>query len=342
MSFLPDLFSLQFGTDATWGSDAAATVKMMGVTDVKLNPVVGVTTFNQLRGTQAPGFETNLTRVGGACSIDGILTYEDFPHMWDALFGEAVSTEAAADTDSFTRLYNAPLVTRDTDLGVPSFFSFVYGDANTAATSSNTFAIHAATLQSLSISGEKGAPITYSANFLGKEVVEAALVDLNDRSVNIAMGDHVTISIDTGSDGAGNTPTSDISFNFNLNVNTNRELLYHLGSLYPTGYRDAKWAGTLTLGLEVAADSRAWLAAIVAASAPVEKIIRIRIADTDTSVAGTANEREILIDFAGVITGAPTIHDDIDGVIAVNLTFAGVYDTTAGNWLDVSHTMSDS
>ena len=331
MSYIPDLFVLQAGAEGSdWGdSDAVASVKLMGITNVTFSPAVDVNVFSQLRGSQAPGFETAVSRVGANASVDGILAYEDFPYFCDALFGKATAIESVGgDSDAWDRTYDAPLTTRDSDLAAPSIYTLAYGDASTAVTSSDTFVMSGATLQTLSLTGEDGGPITYSASFIGKQIVEGALVDLADRAVNIAMGDHVTVSIDPASDAAGTTPIANTAFSFALNVNTNRDVLYHLGSLTADGYRDAKWNGTLTLNLEITATTKAYMTDIFAASpSPVEKVVRLLITDT----VG----REVSVDFVGVVQGAPAIHEDNDGVVTASLTFSGKYQTDQAGWLTI-------
>lgn len=333
MSFIPDLFVLQSGAEAatdSWGTTKAATVKLMGIMDAKFDPQVDVSLFSQLRGSQAPGFETAVAKVGASASVDGLVSYQDIAYLFDALFGKATAVESVASTDAWDRSYNAPLSVRDSDLAAPTLSTLIYGDLNTAPTSSNTFAMNGATLVSMSLSGEDGAPITFSAAFFGKQVIEGALVSLADRAINVAMGDHVSLCIDPSSDAAGTTAVAATAFSFNMNINTNRAPVYHLGSLTASGYRDAKWAGSLSLSMEVTAVTRAYLSDILAASpSPVEKVIRLRIADT------TVAEYVIEIDFVGVVASAPTVHDDIDGVSSVSLTLTGKYQLDQAGWLDV-------
>ncbi len=322
-----DLLVVQAGTnDSDWGTSVPPTVKLMGVTRFDFTPIVETQVFPEIKGSLAPGFEEALTRVGGQAELEAAVTYDDVPYYLDALFGQATATSDASDPNGvWRREYEAPLETYDSDLGNPRIFTLVNGDREAGATSSDTYGMAGSTLESLSISGETGAPLTLTASFIGKEIVNDALDSLSDRSVTMAMGDHVSLYIDPSSDTAGTTQLTTTAFSFNLNVASGRALKYHLGALTPSGYRDQKWSGTLGLSLELNSTTRAYLDDILNASAPLKKVVRIK-ASPNTSY-------ELRFDFVGVVTAAPAIYTDNDGVVTVDIEFNGVYDATQGGWL---------
>ena len=108
-----DLFSVQLGTEASsdlWGALARPpTVKLMGIADISITPIVDVTMIDELRGSQQPGFTSVITEVGGEASLEGIVTYEDIPYWLNGMFGGAGTTEVAGDTDYTDREWSAPL-----------------------------------------------------------------------------------------------------------------------------------------------------------------------------------------------------------------------------------------
>jgi len=332
---IPDLIVVQAGSEAstdTWGSSQAPTVKLMGITDFKFTPIVETQVFDDKRGSRAPGFDEVVTQVAGQASLEAMLLYEDAPYYLDALFGIYTADVQTSDNDSdyYDRLWKAPLATYDSDTsGTPRYMTFVQGDLEKGVTSSDTFGMAGGTLQTLSISGGTGAPLMLSATYLGVQVVPDALADLADRESTPVMGDHVALYIDPSSD-APTTLTSDMGFAFKLDINTNRALKRHFGSLPPTGYRDAKWQGTLALTLELQAESWPYLrAALAATPAPVKKTIRIK---------ASSGSYLFQFDFTGVLTGAPVPFTDSDGVTTVELSFSGLYDSTNANWLDFAVT----
>jgi len=331
---LPDLLVVQAGSEADtdeWGVEEAPTVKLMGITDFQFTPIVETQVFDDKRGSLAPGYDEVVTEVAGQASLEALVLYEDIPYYLDGLFGLDTATENVGDTDYFDRNWKAPLATYDSDTSAkPRYMTFVHADRETGVTSSDAFGMSGATLQSLSISGATGAPLTLSASYIGKRVVPDDLVDLSDRDTRPVMGDHVALYINPTSDAAGSTLTSDMGFAFTLDINTNRALKRHFGSLPPTGYRDAKWQGTLALTLELQAESWPWLrAALASTPAPVKKVIRIK---------ATSGSYVFQFDFTGLLTSAPIPFTDSDGVTTVELSFTGHYDSVQANWLDFTVT----
>lgn len=327
---IPDLIVVQAGSEAstdTWGESKVPTVKLMGITDFQFTPIVETQVFDDKRGSLAPGYDEVVTEVAGQASLEALATYEDLPYYMDGLFGIDTAIEDAGDTDYFDRAWKAPLAVYDSDTSaVPRYITFVQGDRESGVTSSDTFGMAGATLQSLSISGATGAPMTLSASYIGKQVVPDDLADLADRDVNPVMGDHLALYIDPSSDAAGTTLTSDVGFAFTLDINTNRALKRHFGSLTPSGYRDAKWQGTLALTLELGGESWPYLrAALASTPAAVKKTIRIK---------ASSGFYVFQFDFTGVLTSAPVPFTDSDGVTTVELSFSGLYDSTQANWLD--------
>ncbi len=323
-----DLFSVQLGTEASsdsWGALARpATAKLMGIADITIDPIVDVTTIDEIRGSQAPGFTSVITEVGGEASMEGVVTYEDIPYWLNGMFGAAGTTEDAGDTDYTDREWGAPLTNYDSDSPTPSIYTVVYGDESISATSTDTLALIGATMNSLTISGEDGQPLSFEASLFGKQVSEGALVSLADRTVSVVMGSHCALWIDPSSDAIGTTAIATTAFSFELSMSANRAPVRHLGANTPDGYRDAKMSGELALSLELNATSRAYLASIVGVADEVRKVVRIK---------ATSGTNVFQFDFNGVAQSAPSVHTDRDGVVSVELVLSGEYSSVLGNWL---------
>lgn len=326
MSFIPDLYEVQAGSEPStdWGTAVAPTVKLMGITSFTVQPNEPQYQAQDIRGSMAPGFMSVPQSRSGAASLEGILLYEDAAYMLDAAFGVVDSDQKGytADSSIFTRDYDAPLAVYDTDTsGSPRSFTIV--GAEKSATS-DAYSVSGGTLTNFSVSGESGGPLTYTMNFIGKQAQRDELATLSDRTVNMVMGDHVTLTIDPSSDAVGTTAISNSFFTFNLNVNTNRDLRNHMGALTATGYRDAKWTGELRLTLELDATSKAFYNSIINSSTTFEKVVRIK---------ASSGTQSVQFDFNGVCMGTPDAWTDRDGVSTVELVLSGQYNATLANWL---------
>lgn len=316
-----DRHEVQLGTqgtsDSDWPDSVAPTVRLHGIQDITMTSLAEAQMFEELRGSLAPGFESEMIRDGAAVSMDGIALYEDVPYMLDGLFGLATSSESSNDTDFWQRDYSAPLQVYDTDLGSPSIYTIVHGD-------SDVYGVAGGTLVDFSLSAEDGGPTTYSANFIGDQVAGDALASLSDRAVSAIMGDHWQVFIDPSTDAVGSTEIANTAFSFNLEVNSNRELLYHLGNLTPSNYRDARWAGSLTMELELTAAMKTELDSIINASGPIKRVVRLK---------ATSGSQILQIDFNGVVLGNQEVLTDADGVITLQLALDAEYSSTLSNWL---------
>jgi hypothetical protein len=321
MSRIPDLLLIEAGTnDSDWGTAMAPTVKLMGIQNVTMTPVVEAVIFNEMRGTTAPGYEAALQRVGAEVDISGLVSYEDINYFLDGMFGQASPT---TDTSGEIRAYEAPLTDVATDYPDPRIMTLVLGEGGDWAT--DAAGVAGFTPMSLSVSGETLGPWTFSVSGLGKEVAEDEIdTTLADRDINVVMGHQTTLFIDPATDAVGSTQIQNTAFTFNLSLESNRALVYHLGSLTPTGYRDAKWGGTLNLVLELNSDSEPFLNSILGHSAIFERVIRIK---------ATSGDNYAQFDFNGVTTTAPEINTDDDGVRTVELQFAGKYESTLSSWV---------
>ena len=325
---------VQLGTQPAsdgWGSDIAPTVRLMGIDSASIVPVMASEIVGDLRGTQAPNPAHIRTIEEATCQLGGLLNYQDADYLFQALFGKD-ATPATDANGTFTRVYKAPLVDYDSDLVDPPSYTIIYGDVSADfGSATDTLNIVGATLNSLEISGQTGAPLRFTSGWIGKQSQYDALDATKvDRTVEFAMGDEVTLYIDPASDAVGSTPLTNVSFNFTLSVSANRTLVRHLGSLTPTKFREGKWSGSLAMQLEFNTQAAALYASIMSRPAP-ERVLRIKA----TKGSG-ATARTIQIDFGGVQLSAPQAWEYTDELRVLNLSFTGQYQSVLANWLKVT------
>jgi len=309
-------FELQAGQESTaaWGTQVAPTVLLAGIQDVDISPIVDVQRItDEMTGTRIPSRQSLVHMVGGEGTISGLLSYDDFPYILQGLFGRADSDSTAkigfsSDTDGIeaTKVWGAPVKSSDTEDAIS--YTLLHGDGT------NWYSLNGATVNSMNITGESGAPLEFSVDFIGMSVTSDMPADLSNRVVTYAMGNHVRLYIGNSTDapGAATNATSDIGWSFDLTIDANREPKRHLNDLTPTDYREGKMDGTLSLSLEMTSDTEPHIDDIISATKEgVEKNIRI--------AARSGNSDSIFLDFSGVLMGDPGIFEDVDGTVSIDL-----------------------
>lgn len=320
MATIPELFEVQAGKEVTWGTSVTPTVKLMGISDATIKPIVESELIDEKRGTLAPGYTSVINKVSGEASVEGVVLYEDIPYWLDSLFGLATPSGA----NPYVYAYSSPVGSAPTTRKM----TLASGDGT------NEYSLAGAVVKALSISGESNSKLEFSAELIGKQVSSDALASLDDRSVTVAMGNHVALYIDAFGGTIGSTQVNATAFSFELEIETNRELVFHMGSATPTTYREGKWEGTLKLSLELNATSKAYLDSIIGATAVFKKLVRIK---------ATSGTNILQFDFAGFAENAPELWTDEDGVTTVELELKGLVDSDGlEDWLEASVTNSVS
>jgi len=322
---------IEVGKEATnaWGTAVAPTQKMMGVTDVSITPLVTVEQIKDMRGDYNPSRESLVRQVGGEATVEGWMSYEQSPYVFDAFFWHTdsdvgMTTDASGDA---TRVYYSP--THASDVKDTRVQTIVHGDVGVSSDVINVINLAGATMKGLELTGEIGSPLTYRANYIGKQVSTDTFANVADTDVDYVLGGHLNLLyIDPGSDGIGNTKTSDIMFSFNLSLDNGREIDRHMGDFAPKGYKDNPFSGTLNLVLELTSVSEPYLDAIISATDKgVEKNVRMKfLSDSDY----------IQIDFCGVVVDAPDLYTDVDGVMTADFTLTGQKTSGTSDWLGVT------
>lgn len=321
MTNTPNLFEYRLGVEATdgWGTAVAQSVKLMNIESMNLVPIVQGTQIKDMRGSMAPGHQSVLNEVRAEATLSGWLNLEQSPYWFNSLLQDVAPT---SDADGNTWNWVAPTT-------APAINSFtiakgIVGDVNSVKS------ITGATVNTMSISGAVNEPVTLSIGLIGNKIsTDTFDSDAEaDVTTRILTGCGVTLYIDPASDAVGTTEIETGAFDFSLDLNANRQTYGHLNSCVHDDYREAKFDGALTLGLELDSTSAAYIDAILNADSDglIEKVVRIKMT-SDTSY--------LQIDFNGIALESPQLFTDRDGVSTIDLTLNAQYNSVLGNWLKV-------
>lgn len=305
------LFECQLGKESVFGTAVAGAVRLMGVEDVHFTPLYQTAEYPDYRASLYPAVLSALEKVAGKCVITGVATYEDLPYFLDSLF--AIATPSGVGP--YTRAYAAPSGAYTARMN-----TVLWGSG------SDVQRLTSGVLSRLQLTGKSGAPIKFHAEFDGKLVDGGSLAGLADRAVNVVMGNHFAVAVDAFGGTVGSTAIASTAFDFDLSVESPNAMKQYLGSVTPGGFEEKRWKGSLKMGLEVNATSRAYLAGIYAAT-PVlyQRLIQLDANDST---------RELKLQFAGYQNKGPDAYTDRDGVATFMLDLNGQYDSGAfANWL---------
>lgn len=308
---ITDALQVQIAKETTWGTAVSPmTAKLMDVTDFTLKPIVESTRHKTRRGSFAPAYKSNITKIAAEGSFESLASFEDLPYWIESVFG--IATPSGSGT--YTRDYAAPLTSAPTS---PRIFSVVYG------TGSDIYRGIGIQVAKLTISGERNAPLMVKGDLIGKEVDSSgALAALSDRTTEAILFPSTALYIDASGGTIGTTAIADLWSSFELSIDTGRAVR-HYNSLKPSRIKEAVFDIELKLTLEFDSTSKAFVDAIVAGSTVFEKQVRIK-ATSGTKVAQ--------FDFAGIAEAAPEIWTDDDGAGSVELTLKAQYNAALANY----------
>jgi len=311
---LLDLMQVQVAKQSTWGTAVTPpTGKLMGIQDVKIDPGLKAKVFHDRRGSLAPGHITALSEFMPSGKIKALGLYEDVAYLLDGLCGEATPSGAGP----YTRNYAAPI----TAVPSPRIQTMYYGDGT------NCYRLTGMLPSKLVFKGESGGPLTVDADVFGQLFDAGTLAALSDRAVNVGMGDHATVFVDTWGGTIGSTALTPSAWAFELTLDSKRKPDQYFGSLAADSYHEADgaegWDGTLKLSLEFNAATKAQYDAMIAQSAVYQRQVRIKY---------TSGTSVMQFDFAGASEETPSYGEDHGGVLFFDAVLRGVYNTTLGNW----------
>jgi hypothetical protein len=259
---------------------------------------------------------SNTPKLAGAITLDGDATYEQIIHVMNA--GIAAATGAADSTGS-GKIYIGTFPT--TAANVINKYAFEGGDNQQAYGMGNAF------VQSFTLSGAGGEPITVSSEWIGDQVVKAdfgtAATLPEVESINFG---NCKLYIDPVANDPGDTPATNTFLAMNLNVNTGwRPVFTGDGNKY---YSFAKNVGP-DIVLEVTFEHDAvGVARFDDWQAETPRLIRVMAEGSALTTAGDFSKKTMIFDMAGKLERVTP--GDQDGNDIVTATFRGMYNATAG------------
>lgn len=310
------LFNIQVGKETTWGTPVTQTAKLMGVKSLTPTPMVNTKLFKHLRGSLQPAFEAMLVGGAGAATLEETGLYEDILFGFESL----LHTDAPSGTGPYTYNYLAPTTAQPTR----RFETLCMGQG------SDIYSLAGALTQAMTLkatAGETDTEMTVTRELIGMKWGEDTLDSLSDRTVNPIMASHFACYMDAWGGTMGTTALTATVKGFELTLMAPAIYKRYLGNLFPGGLEYPEWKpeeNKLKLSLEFNASVNSIVDSILGASAVVQRQIRLKASDTAS--------RDLQLDFAGTIVGAPQIFRDEDGLVMVDLEFEGTYHSTFANF----------
>ncbi len=306
MTYIPALEKVQIGLEAAYGDGAAATVQLVGVENVRIDPHMDAQQLADKRGDAFPGHDAIVTKRWSEGVIEGLLNYQQARHWLDAMFGYDA-------TSPHTYLAQAGYATAEKSLAL------YYGQTG------GIYKVAGVLPTELRISGASGEPAKFSLRWFGQAAADgAAFAALSDPAVNYVMGGHGSIYIDQSlTSNPGTTLVNDSAFTFEFVFNANRKPTWHLGDTVPDSYRNGKWTGSAKFTLESTAQNLSYLGDIIDAAvgaSPQGFAVMMRL----------TNGAQILdLRVTGHTIVAPALITDLDGITTVELALVPAYGSHA-------------
>jgi hypothetical protein len=309
---------IQLGDENTWGTDTAATVRIMGVTDASFSQADEIESTGDL-GNPMPSVAAVLKKTSGEGSITQRCSYQDIVYWLQGAFG-VVSASAAAST-TYAWKYAAPAATAAV---TPEFYTIEYGEPTGAA-----YQLEGALVSEVRLSGSVDDGMWQAeVSFIGETIAaEAMTTGLSNRTVDVCRFADTDLYIDAWGGTLGSTPVAASLISAELRFSPGRHLKHFAGSVTPVTYGDSRWEGEMTLVLEFNSTVKAYVDALLA-PAVVQKQIRLK---TEQGTGTTI--RTMQVDFAGTLVDGVKLFEDRDGNITISLKFNGTYHTTMATWL---------
>ena len=306
------LQTIEIGNESTWGTAVAASKKLAGITSVEFQSLTEVSDFPSLEGL-APMYQSDVVRTGATATIESLVLYEDLPIWLDSLLATDATPTGAGP---YTYVYEAPLTSAPTR----RFFTIQYGD------STDAYAITGALVKAITISGSAGEALTMSIDIVGHHIETDTMDGNSDRTVNVAVARHTTLSIDPTSAAPGVTNVDCVAFDFELTLDNMTAVTYQIGAITPCDYYQNRFDGTASMTLEFPGPSDT-----------VKDLYELMISTTPSEVQRniefkTSNgaSLDIELQFSGVLMSAPAMFGDNDGVTTLEMEWKLKYEDSVG------------
>lgn len=323
----------------TWGSTGAtATRKLHGLSDQSFT-ITERTEAVPMVGYYGASPVNDEVQQAGEFSMEGVVTYQEMPKIYNGLFTYTSASTAAADPYDY--YWSAPVASTQ----ACATYGLEFG------TTGQPYVARGSIFNGLRISGEAGSNWKFSVDGLSKQILvssglsTAAFADSRSmkpvpmKETNIRLVPHAT-----GVFGSSSGQISATLISFELNYNPNRHLKFFAGSKEAGNWGDNRNEATLRTLLEFNTTAKAYVDELLASSTstsstgvPLQK--QIRLWASSTSTAGTTGFAAS-IDFAGIVSSPIRMWENRDGNLTVSLEWAGKFSTafapvgsTNGNYL---------
>lgn len=302
-------WEVQIGDQAAWGTAAAPTKYLAGISAVSMPNSLVTERQQLLRGVMGPGKNIVAPRYEArGITLTGQVIYEQMMYYLDGLNEDAVPAGAGP----YTYQYAGP-----TDAAAaPRWQTLVCGNAV------SVYGLTSAVLSDLSLSWTWGEIVQMTTTWMGSSVDDdtlAALTEPTDATTTEATACHAHAYIDAWGGTMGFTEIATM-LSGSLNLTANREFLRYAGSCEPSGTYDKNgWDITGTLSFLLDATTGGFADAMVGAI--TRKLIRIEFTNGGAGVA----ERSLTFDIRAEIT-IDELYTDNDDLVTADISFRAISD----------------
>jgi hypothetical protein len=307
---------IQAGAESTWGTSVTPTVVLRGLEEFRIQLAPDVRMLDDMSIALAGSSEAVLASNTATASASGWASYEHICYFLDSLLGEATPSGGGP----YTYAYAAPTTTAPT----VRMMTLVNSDGTVGG-----YNITSAVANSMTLTGEAGEPLMFSAEFIGWRSEADALEALTAPDVTPVMMDQVgSITWDTWAGTMGATSLDSCYVrSFELTMTANRTPRFCIGSQTPSTYYENAWESTLNISLEFNATTKTDVTAIATSN--------LRQKQVELNWATSGNET-LQLQFAGTVSNQPELFTDADGVATVDLELTRTYQSTFANWFKAS------
>lgn len=316
---LTDLLQLQWGTETTWGTPVAPTVRLHGVRmkpDI-IKAAIEAEVMEEQISRLGPSAEADLLAHSGAAAWDNAGIYEDINYPLESMFGTATPSGAGP----YVRAGTAPVAVGASPT-TPRKATLYHGDAV------GGLRLSGGLVTGLTFKAESKKRAEYAVSMIGEGVDAGTPATLSNRDINPILGAHGSIYVDAWDGTIGTTALPGAGYAVELALGSPRELKTYLGSVIPTDWNERKLTGVLKMTLEWNATTDDYFTGILSQSAIWNRQIRLSFTD------GT---RIMQFNFAGVALEAP-VWNDRNGIVTFDVTLTAQYNAALSNWFTYSNT----
>ena len=307
----------QAGKEATYNTAVAATIILGALSDASLETDAPLEIVDAI-GTLSPAIEVDILSVNGKIALEGTLTYEDAPFLFQAARGAS----APGAGPPYLRTWLAPHQTPYD----PESYTFEFGIRG----HTQLYKVSGCVMTKLEITGKTKDFIRYKAEFGAATMATmAAFTALSVRNLTKMRFADLALYVDAFAGTPGTTAIASTLYEFKLNVETGHHMKTFNGSITPTAFGIDQWKGDLELTAEVNTTTDAYMANLIVGTT-TQKIIDLKC------TRGTQINELI---FAGALDGSgQKMYDDENGNAVYKLKWQALYESTLTTWLKINNT----